>query len=115
MELFNPRKLKFRAWNMETRLLTRLHNIECVKGELLKKHHILLQFTGLYDTLGEEIYDMDVLLVDNLKFLVRWGPEQNGWIVSPTENTANSQPAVKKFTERTVRLLNFFESERSAG
>jgi len=52
---YKPRKMMFKAWNKETRLLMRLNSIDCVKGELVKKDHILLQFTGLYDKQKEEI------------------------------------------------------------
>lgn len=53
MDLFSPRKLLFKAWNTETKLLMRLNTIDCRKGELFKRDHILLQFTGMYDKTGK--------------------------------------------------------------
>ena len=53
----------FKAWNKETRLLMRLNSIDCNRGELVKKDHVLLQFTGLYDIQKEEIYEMDIFLI----------------------------------------------------
>jgi hypothetical protein len=76
---FKHRKIKFKAWNLEDQLLVRLNSIDCNRGELVKKNHILLQFTGFNDQNGEEIYDRDVLLIDYEKFLVFWDDDKKGW------------------------------------
>jgi hypothetical protein len=108
MELFNARKLKFKAWNTETKLLMRLHNIDCVKGELMKRDHILLQFTGLHDVHGEEIYDMDVLLKDNVRFVVCWRNEQSGWCVTKLDDPKEIF-SLNNIADKGVRLRNYFE------
>ena len=110
MELFIPRKLKFKAWNTETKLLMRLNSIDCVRGELIKKGNVLLQFTGLYDKQGEEIYDMDILLKDSNKYIVRWQADQNRWSTAPLSDEKNEAPISKNFTAETIRLCSYFES-----
>jgi hypothetical protein len=109
MELYNPRKLKFKAWNSETKLLMRLNSIDCVKGELNKKGHVLLQFIGLVDKHEEEIYDMDILLKDSDKYLVKWSNEQYGWVIASLEGKM-LEVDLKDFTENSVRLRSYFES-----
>lgn len=112
MEFFVARKLKFKAWNTETKLLMRLNSIDCVKGELLKKDHVLLQFTGLYDLQGEEVYDMDVVLKDTDRFVIHWQDDSNAWTVSLLAGNHVSPHAVHDFIKTTTRLCNYFELKR---
>jgi hypothetical protein len=107
-DLYSARKLKFKAWNTETRLLMRLNSIDCVRGELAKKDHILLQFTGLFDDQDEEVYDMDVLLGDSGKFMVRWAEDLHGWKLSALEAPGTALPLERVHTMR--RLCSYFES-----
>lgn len=111
---FNPRKLLFKAWNQETQLLMRLSNIECMKGELFKKNHILLQFTGLYDQQDEEIYEMDMVLIAGNKFVVYWDTTLNGWGLTDFPNAAGQQPFLKDISQSAVRICNYFESQKDA-
>jgi hypothetical protein len=109
MSEFKPRKIKFKAWNADTRLLMRLNSIECNKGELVKKDHILLQFTGLHDKEGDEIYDQDIVLIDYDKFLVFWNAEKNGWFYCPLEKTQQLAPFVPGVPEKMKRFCSLFE------
>jgi hypothetical protein len=106
-DIYSARKLKFKAWNTESRLLMRLNSIDCVRGELFKKDHILLQFTGLVDDQGEEVYDMDVLLSDSRKYVVRWEAALNGWKLSALESS-EALPLTRIGAMR--RLCSYFES-----
>ncbi len=106
---FTPRKIKFKAWDQEHRLLMRLNNIDCNKGELIKKNHVLLQFTGLIDKEGEEIYDMDVLFISLDKYIVFWSADKNGWYYAPLSNRESRSPFLAKDAEKMKRFGNFFE------
>ncbi len=114
MDDFTPRKIKFKAWDQEHKLLMRLNSIECSKGELIKKNHILLQFTGLLDKEGEEIYDMDVLLISLDKYIVFWNSVKNGWYYSPLSNRENQTSFLAKDAERMKRFGNLFELSKDA-
>lgn len=106
---FKKRKIKFKAWDQEHRLLMRLNSIDCNKGELFKKNHVLLQFTGLYDKDGEEIYEMDVLLVSLEKLVVFWNESKNGWYYSPLLNSNTQVPLLDVEAARMKRFCNYFE------
>ncbi len=87
----------------------RLNSIDCNKGELFRKDHILLQFTGLLDKEQEEIYDMDVLLIYSEKFLVFWNPEKNGWFFSPMDVPEQGEPFLHTHAIGMKRLGSYFE------
>lgn len=108
MDLFVSRKLKFKAWNKETRLMMRLSSIDCLKGELQKRDHILLQFTGFHDRDGEEIYDMDVLLAGASRYLIRWNSDKNMWYVRSLSNESE-RLLEKEFALKGNRLGSYFE------
>lgn len=110
---FTPRKLLFKAWNQETKLLMRLNSIDCVKGELFRRDHILLQFTGLHDKQNEEIYEMDLVLIGNHKFVVFWDTVQNGWGLTSFPDTGVKKPFVREVSQGAIRLCNYFESEKA--
>jgi len=110
---FVPRKFKFKAWNKEARLLMKLSSIDCLKGELFKRDHILLQFTGHYDKQTEEIYEMDIVLISSEKFVVTWDDESNGWFLSDLKTEIKIERFVKEIAEKSVRLCSYFESDQS--
>lgn len=109
MDILKPRKIKFKAWNTEARLLMRLNSIECEKGELLKPNHVLLQFTGLYDKEGEEIYELDVLLVNYTQYVTFWNSDTHGWFFAPVQELENRQPLTATVTGNMKRFCNFYE------
>jgi hypothetical protein len=110
MDFFSPRKLMFKAWNTETKLLMRLNSIDCKRGELIKKDHILLQFTGQLDIQNDEIYEMDVLLINHEKFVVLWNEQRNGWNLSRLSNPSDAKPLLKENLTKATRLWSYFES-----
>jgi hypothetical protein len=91
----------------------RLNRIDCVKGELFHRDHILLQFTGLYDKQDEEIYEMDMVLIAAKKFVVVWDPLQNGWCLSAFPDEDVTMPLMRATAETATRICSYFESERS--
>ena len=104
-----PRKIKFKAWNTTTRLLMRLHSIDCHKGELIKPNHLLLQFCGLTDKEGEEIYDMDVLLIYSDMYVVNWDHGLSGWVYAPLKQLDQRKPFLQEDAIKMKRFCSYLE------
>lgn len=111
MSFYSPRKLKFKAWNEESGLLMRLNSIDCIKGELVKKGHILLQFTGMHDKQDEEVYDMDVLLWNSEKFIMFWDEKARTWRLTSVDLNKREELQPDRVREMN-RLCSYFESNR---
>lgn len=73
------RKIKFKAWNTESRLMMRLSSIPCLKGALISSGHILLEFTGCHDKEQEEIYEHDIVLRNSIKYRIVWDGDELHW------------------------------------
>ena len=101
------RAIKFRAWDKDESIMTyldlgnknpdvsRLH-IALLSDHLREPWGEVMQFTGLHDKNGKEIYEGDILCVDTGKSFVKCGIEWNNesacydWYVSSYSKKLNS-------------------------
>ncbi len=110
MQEFLPRKLKFKAWDRESRLLMRLDSIACERGELIRKDHYILQFTGFLDRHREELYEMDIVLLANNRHVIRWDGDQGCWCYRGEHGVGEAVRLSRREAEQMVRICSYFES-----
>jgi uncharacterized phage protein (TIGR01671 family) len=60
------REIKFRAWEFDNNGGKLVYGYESYIGEALQNGYHLMQFTGLHDKNGKEIFEGDILNVDCL-------------------------------------------------
>lgn len=76
------REIKFRAWHKEKRNMYNVTSLEFVNGTLprwYKKTYALMQYTGLKDKNGKDIYEGDILDHGDYVggFVVEWQQPNN--------------------------------------
>jgi len=101
------REIKFRAWHDKDKEMVCFKNDRLVNDQYQMQHlahlingdygDVLMQFTGLKDKNGVELYDRDIIqslhFIDHLgvenylRFVVRWSESFKGWVAVMGDGT----------------------------
>ena len=116
-------ELKFRAFNKKSKKLyrsgslsfsTERHSfmmytdkeIDAVKDDDVE----IMQFTGQKDINNKEIFQRDIILIDDSKNIVIWDNNRGGWSYTDVERKLKMSPFGRSEANRSEVLGNEFEN-----
>lgn len=80
------REIKFRIWNDKVKEMGIVFGLDYPEPLELLPHYIVMQYTGLKDKNGVEIYEGDILQDGDIKIAVEWNSTMAMfWGVTPTQ------------------------------
>lgn len=78
------REIKFRAWRQEEKTMSNIFDVIDDTREIDYDLDIVMQYTGLHDKNGKEIYEGDIVDTPYDKSYIRW--ERGGFVFANDGN-----------------------------
>jgi len=71
----------------------------------------ILQFTGQKDMNNKEIYQRDIIEIEDKRFIITWDNNRGGWAYTDVERRMTSQPFGRSVANTCAVIGNEFENK----
>lgn len=125
------REIKFRAWHKNLKKMFKIGQITLEKGIWnfepndrdfigmsipYQPSFVLMQYTGLNDKNGKEIYEGDIVGDNKIKWIVKWNKNRMGFSLYPTKEQLYDEMPINIENKLGFKILgNIYDNPELLG
>ena len=125
------REIKFRIWDIENKEMLKVQELDfeptfyggriAIRPDQYNDYFdtedmILMQYTGLNDKNGKEIYEGDIVGDNKIKWIVKWNKHRMGFSLYPTTKQLYDEMPINVENELGFKILgNIYENPELLG
>lgn len=125
------REIKFRAWHKNLKKMFKIGQITLEKGTWnfesndrdfigmsipYQPSFVLMQYTGLNDKNGKEIYEGDIVGDNKIKWIVKWNKNRMGFSLYPTTEQLYDEMPINVENKLGFKILgNIYDNPELLG
>ena len=125
------REIKFRIWDIENKEMLKVQELDfeptfyggriAIRPDQYNDYFdtedmILMQYTGLNDKNGKEIYEGDIVGYNKIKWIVKWNKHRMGFSLYPTTKQLYDEMPINVENELGFKILgNIYDNPELLG
>ena len=125
------REIKFRIWDVENKEMLKVQELDfeptfyggriAIRPDQYNDYFdtedmILMQYTGLHDKNGKEIYEGDIVGDNKIKWIVKWNKHRMGFSLYPTTKQLYDEMPINVENKLGFKILgNIYDNPELLG